>query len=110
MKPFMAQKLTVERRVLDEFKALRWMPSKPEHFDYVNSQILLIGESKGIDKALEPQKEDEKDGKEEPLEVLEHLEEEDLKRMRDLPGDQSDSVFADLQAHADEYPKLKTTF
>lgn len=86
------------------------MPSKPEHLNYANAQILLIGESSGIEKATEPQKKDEEEGKEEPMEVLEHLAEEDLDRMRHLPGDQSASVYADLQAHAEDYPKLQTTF
>ena len=96
--------------MLDEFRSLRWLPSKPDHLDYVNSQILLIGESSGLDKAVQPQKEDEEEGKEKPIEVLEHLEEEDLKPMRRLPGDQSASIFTDLQARAKDYPKLKTTF
>lgn len=86
------------------------MPSKPEHLDYVNCQVLLVGESSGLQKALQPQKQDQKEGKEEPEEALEHLEEEDMERMRDLPGDQSASIYADLQVHAKDYPKLQTTF
>jgi len=98
------------KEIIDEFRALRWLPTKPEHLNYANAQILLIGESQGLEKALEPQEEDQKEGKEEPEEALEHLEEEDLKRMRDLPGDQSASVFADLTIRASDYPKLQTTF
>ncbi|KAI9147655.1 hypothetical protein HJFPF1_12685 [Paramyrothecium foliicola] len=96
--------------VMEEFRDLRWMSTKPSHLDYVNAQILLIGESSGIDKAVEPQKEDQKADAKEPMEVLEDLEEEDLKRMKDLPGDDSASIFADLQARANDYPKLQTTF
>ena len=59
---------------------------------------------------MEPQKEDMKSDKEEPLDVLENLEHEDLKRMRDLPGGDSASVFADLHAQAKFYPKVQTTF
>ena len=59
---------------------------------------------------MEPQKDDVKDGKEKPEEVLEHLEEEDLKRMKHLAKDQSAAVFADLDAQAKDYPKLQTTF
>lgn len=84
------------------------MPTKPTHLNFDNAQILLIGESSGIGKAVEPQKGEE--GKEEPVEVLEHLEEEDLKRMKHLPGDQSASIFADLEADAKNYPKLQTQF
>ncbi len=97
-------------RLQEEFRSLRWMPSRPNHLDYVNAQVLLVGESSGIDKAVEQQKEDEKDGAEEPMEALEHLEDEDLNRMSDLAGDQSASIFADLHAQAKDYPSIQTTF
>ncbi|KAM4057691.1 hypothetical protein HRG_009318 [Hirsutella rhossiliensis] len=96
--------------IIKEFRSLRWLPSRPEHLNYENAQLLLIGESSGLDKAVEPQEEDKENGKEEPLEVLGHLEEEDLERMRHLPGGESESLFADLHAHAKDYPKLQTTF
>ena len=95
---------------MEEFRSLRWMPSKPEHLNYPNSQILLVGESSGIDKAVEPQEKDQKGHKEKPREVLENLEHEDLKRMQHLPGGQSASIFTDLQVHAKDYPTLQTTF
>ncbi len=93
-----------------EFRSLRWIPTQPKHLDYVNAQFLMIGESSGTEKALEPQKEDQKKGVEEPEEELEKLEEEDAKRMKGLSEDESSSIFADLQVHAKEYPKLQTTF
>ncbi|KAI8633661.1 hypothetical protein F5Y19DRAFT_414417 [Xylariaceae sp. FL1651] len=96
--------------VQDEFRALRWMPTQPHHLDYVNTQFLLIGESSGITKATEPQKEDEKEGKEKPIEELEKLEDEDTHRMEQLKGDDSAAIFADLHARAKDYPKLQTTF
>lgn len=86
------------------------MPSKPEHLDYVNAQILMIGESDGLKNATEPRKKDVQDGKDEPKEVLEDIEEEDTKRMESLANDDSTAIFADLQARAKDYPKLKTTF
>ncbi|KAF0639645.1 hypothetical protein NXS19_010576 [Fusarium pseudograminearum] len=98
------------KEIIDEFRSLRWLPSKPAHFDYVNAQILLIGESEGIEKAVEPQKKDQKDGKEEPETVLEHLEDDDVKRMKHLADDQSTAIYADLHVHAKDYPKLQTTF
>ncbi|KAF4471048.1 hypothetical protein FALBO_2047 [Fusarium albosuccineum] len=98
------------KEIIDEFRSLRWLPSKPAHFDYVNTQILLIGESSGIEKAVEPQKEDQKNGKEEPETVLENLEEDDLNRMKHLAKDDSAAIFADLDARAKDYPKLQTTF
>ncbi|OLN81292.1 hypothetical protein CCHL11_10008 [Colletotrichum chlorophyti] len=97
-------------RIKGEFGDLRWSPSKPEHLDYANAQILLIGESSGIEKAVEPRKSDVKEGKEEPKKVLEEIEDEDTKRMQHLAGDDSASIFADLQARAKDYPKLQTTF
>ncbi|RMJ19774.1 hypothetical protein CDV36_000547 [Fusarium kuroshium] len=96
--------------IIDEFRTLRWMPSKPAHLDYVNAQLLLIGESSGIKKAVEPQKEDEEKGKEDPKTVLENLEEDDFERMKDLAEDESTAIFADLHAQAKDYPKLQTTF
>ncbi|KAI0400242.1 hypothetical protein F4802DRAFT_620249 [Xylaria palmicola] len=98
------------KAVQDEFRALRWMPSQPRHLDYVNTQFLLVGESSSIEKATEPQKEDEKAGKEDPGEELEKLEDEDMHRMEALKDDDSAAIFADLGAFAKDYPKLKTTF
>ncbi|RDA95900.1 hypothetical protein CP533_5203 [Ophiocordyceps camponoti-saundersi (nom. inval.)] len=96
--------------IQDEFKSLRWLPTKPEHLNYVNAQVLLIGDSSGLDKAVEPEKKEQEKDKAEPMEVLTRLEEEDLGRMRQLPGGESDSIFADLKARAKDYPKLQTTF
>ncbi|KAI1126448.1 hypothetical protein F5Y10DRAFT_244756 [Nemania abortiva] len=96
--------------VQDEFRALRWMPSQPRHLDFINTQFLLIGESSGIAKATEPQKEDEKKDKETPKEELEKLEDEDTHRMETLKDDDSTAIFADLGALAKDYPKLETTF
>lgn len=86
------------------------MPSQPRHLDYVNTQFLLIGESSGISKATEPQKEDEKEGKENPKEELETLEHEDAHRMETLRHDDAAAIFADLGTLTKDYPKLKTTF
>ncbi|KAK8074130.1 hypothetical protein PG994_005029 [Apiospora phragmitis] len=99
------------QQVKDDFRSLRWSGTTPKHLDYVNTQFLLIGESSGIDKAMEPQKQDQKDGsKEEPEEELVKLEEEDAQRMKDLSADDSKAIFADLGASAKDYPKLQTTF
>ncbi|TDZ99582.1 hypothetical protein C8034_v000052 [Colletotrichum sidae] len=97
------------QEIKDEFRDLRWTPSRPEHLDFANAQILMIGES-DIEKATEPRKKDVKEGKDEPKEVLEDIEEEDTKRMEHLADDDSAAIFADLQASAENYPKLQTTF
>ncbi|KAI0509410.1 hypothetical protein F5B22DRAFT_328339 [Xylaria bambusicola] len=98
------------KEVLDEFRSLRWMPSQPHHLDYANTQFLLVGESSGIEKATEPQKEDEKEGKEKPEEELEKLEDEDTHRMETLRDDDSTAIFADLGTLAKDYPKMRTSF
>ena len=98
------------RRLLGEFRSLRWVPTQPKHLDYVNTQFLLIGESSGVQKALEPQEEDQKEGKAEPAEEVEKLEEEDEQRMKGLSEDDSERIFADLQVQAGSFPKLQTTF
>ncbi|RWA05943.1 hypothetical protein EKO27_g9163 [Xylaria grammica] len=98
------------KEVLDEFRALRWIPSRPHHLDFVNTQFLLVGESSGIAKATEPQREDEEEGKEKPGEELELLEDEDARRMEALRDGDSEAIFADLGTLAKGYPDLKTTF
>ncbi|OHE94087.1 hypothetical protein CORC01_10662 [Colletotrichum orchidophilum] len=96
--------------IKDDFRDLRWTNTKPEHLDYPNAQFLLIGESSGIKNAVEPKSKDVKAGKEDPEDVLQEIEDEDAKRMEHLSGDDSASIFADLQARAKDYPKLQTTF
>ncbi|KAL2167648.1 hypothetical protein VTG60DRAFT_949 [Thermothelomyces hinnuleus] len=98
------------KELFEEFRSLRWVPTQPKHLDYVNTQFLLIGESSGTDKALEPQKEDQEEGKAEPAEEMEKLEEEDEKRMKSLADDDAGRIYVDLQAEAKNYPKLLTTF
>jgi hypothetical protein len=102
--------LTAHNRIKDEFRSLRWTGTNPKHLDVVNTQFLLVGESSGLDKATEPQKQDEKEGKEEPLEEMEKLEDEDTRRMEHLKGDESAAIFADLEVNAKDYPKIQTTF
>ncbi|KAK4039750.1 hypothetical protein C8A01DRAFT_36287 [Parachaetomium inaequale] len=98
------------KELLEEFRSLRWVPTQPKHLDYVNTQFLLVGESSGTEKALQPQNEDQEQGKAEPAEEVERLEEEDAERMKGLSEDDSGRIFADLQVHAGDYPKLQTTF
>lgn len=95
---------------MEEFRSLRWLPSKPEHLDYANTQVLLVGESSGIGKATEPQSGDKGTGVKEPLEVIEELEDEDTERMKHLGGDASVAVFRDLEVRARDYPKLQISF
>lgn len=98
-------------RVLDEFRSLRWLGTVPKHLDYVNTQFLLVGESSGIDKAMQPAEKDaEAKDKDDPVEEMEKLEDEDTERMKDLGKDDSAAIFTDLEVHAKGYPKLQTTF
>ncbi|KAJ4418525.1 hypothetical protein N0V82_005505 [Gnomoniopsis sp. IMI 355080] len=98
------------KEILDEFRSLRWMGTVPKHL-VPNAQFLLVGESSGIDKAMQPDEKDEKSqDKEQPMEEMEKLEDEDAERMESLGKDASEAIFADLDAHAKDYPKLQTTF
>ena len=75
--------------VLEEFGELRWMAiQKPEHLDYPNSQILLVGEGQDNFKgALEPDEEDQKSGeKKTPAQELEELVGEEELRIEHLNG------------------------
>ena len=63
------------------------MPLEPSLLDYENTQFLLIGESRGIDNALQAQDGDEKkEDRETPHEEMEKLEHEDEIRVQHLKG------------------------
>ena len=62
------------------------MPVQPKYLDYANAQLLLIGESSGLNKATEAMPRDEKQDKETPLEEMEKLEGEDEIRVKHLKG------------------------
>ena len=93
---------------MDEFRNLRWMPAQPRHLDYANAQLLIIGESSGIEKATEQLPRDEKNDKDTPLEEMDKLEHEDQIRVKHLKGD--DTVFADLGLTSKDLPKFLTTW
>jgi hypothetical protein len=76
------------QEIVDEFRDLRWMPLQPKLLDYVNTQFLLIGESGGVDKALEGLPRDEKKGMDAPKDEMEKLEGEDEIRVKHLQGEQ----------------------
>ncbi len=61
---------------MDEFRGLRWMPLQPKHLDYPNAQLLLIGDSHGLDNATEALDREE----------MEKLEGEDEIRVKHLKG------------------------
>lgn len=75
------------KEILEEFCGLRWTPTQPKHLEFANAQILMIGESHGIDNATKIQPEDEKKDKDTPLEEIEKLEGEDEIRVRHLNGE-----------------------
>lgn len=95
---------------LGKSKELRWVPLEPEMLDYEHTQVLIIGEKKGIfGKMAEEMSKDQKDdGKEKPEKELEQLEDEDRDRVDHLK--ESEPVFADLGLSAKEYSKMKSTW
>lgn len=97
------------KEILDEFGGRGWLPTKPEHLDYENASMLLIGESAESGTALEATAQDQKnDDKEVPEEELIKLEEEDEERIKNLKGD--NSIFEDLGISSKDYPKVKSTW
>jgi hypothetical protein len=75
--------------IQNEFRDLRWMPLQPKLLDYEGTQFLLIGESSGIEKAMEKAThgDEKKDAETEtPLEEMEKLEGEDERRVKHLRG------------------------
>lgn len=81
---------------------MRWAPLQPEHLDYVHSHMLLVGESKGVDRLLN----DEHGGRELSAE-LEDMADDDLNRMRRLGSTEAEAVFASLHAkdQAESHPE-----
>ncbi|KAF2195400.1 tetrapyrrole biosynthesis, uroporphyrinogen III synthase [Zopfia rhizophila CBS 207.26] len=94
------------KEIIEEFRGLAWTEAKPKYLDYVNCQILLIGEN--TEKAMEPTIKDQKHNKETPKEEIEQLEHEDELRVEHLHGD--DSVFDDLKISKKDYPQVPTTW
>ena len=78
--------------IIQEFRDLRWMPLQPKLLEFVNAQFLLIGESSGVEKALEQLPRDEKKDNETPMEEMEKLEGEDEIRVKHLKGKQLSSL------------------
>ncbi|KAH8907731.1 hypothetical protein BR93DRAFT_958299 [Coniochaeta sp. PMI_546] len=98
-------------KIKKDFHSLRWAPTKPNHLDVEGAQILLVGESSGIEKATSPPKGQQGEGDEaNPREELEELAEEDERRMEALSRDDSEAIFADLHASAKDYPDMQSTF
>ncbi|CAK7273479.1 hypothetical protein SEPCBS119000_005677 [Sporothrix epigloea] len=95
------------KEIQDSFRSLRWVPMRPEHLNYANSHLLLIGESKGADSILT----NDHDGRELSAE-LEELADEDVDRMRRLGSTEAEAVFASLHAEdqAKDQPELAETF
>ena len=99
--------LTKQTRLKESFRGLRWAPLRPEHIDYVNSHLLLVGESRGTDSVLT----DDHAGRELSAE-LDELADDDINRMRRLGSTEAEAVFASLHAQdqAEGQPELAKTF
>jgi hypothetical protein len=74
------------QQIMEEFRGLRWMPTQPKHLDHANTNVLLIGESSGLDKATEVQTDDKQNHTDTPLQEMEKLEGEDDIRVKNLKG------------------------
>jgi len=86
------------------------MGTVPKHL-VPNAQILLVGESSGIQKAMEPDGKDKEDEDTiEPIEEMEELEHEDVQRMKHLGKTDSDAIFVDLEAFEKDRPQLQQEF
>ncbi|KAL1892330.1 hypothetical protein Sste5346_007068 [Sporothrix stenoceras] len=85
------------KEINKSFRKLRWAPLRPEHLDYVHSHMLLVGESKGVERLLN----DEHGGRELSAE-LDELADDDLDRMRRLGSTEAEAVFASLHTKEPE--------
>jgi hypothetical protein len=84
---------------MDEFGKRRWAPLQPKHLNYKNAEVLLIGEND-----IPRREEAHKDA----VHELEDLEEEDIKRVDHLGGD--DAVFADLELDRQEFEGIASNW
>lgn len=90
---------------MDELGSYRWVPVKPEHLNYKNAQILLIGHNDGKRLVKGDQE------RSVPVEdKLESLEEKDFRGMRHLSSDESEAIYADLRTKAKKYHDLPDHF
>lgn len=88
--------------------------------NYSNAQFLLIGShnpatssqqpSDTLNKATQPQSPDQKAGKEDPIEEVEKLEEEDELRVEGLKGSDSEALFVDLGLDRQEFDAVASTW
>ncbi|KAF8461084.1 hypothetical protein BDZ91DRAFT_765927 [Kalaharituber pfeilii] len=94
-----AVKLPAEfpRDMMEEFRGLRWIAALPKHLDFVNADILLIGEKSELP---EHEKQDTA-----AIEQLEELQQEDLTRL-----DGSHKVFSDLELSKQQYSGISSTW
>ncbi|OAA71242.1 hypothetical protein ISF_01793 [Cordyceps fumosorosea ARSEF 2679] len=91
--------------ILEEFGSHRWVPTKPEHLDYKNTQLLLIGQGE------KPQlTTGDVEGQAKVEDEMEVLMEEDLKGMQHLSSNESEAIFADLHAKSEWFHNIPESF
>lgn len=91
--------------MLDELGSYSFVPAKPEHLNYKNAQVLLIGHNDSSHLAKGDPQEEEK-----VEEELEGIAEEDFKGMKHLSSDASKSIFTDLHANAERFQDVMEKF
>jgi hypothetical protein len=122
----LSEKPLFPTHIMNDFEGLRWIPvQKPEHLDYANAQLLLVGEGQGeFGGAVNTEHESGEDTHEGPEEELEKLDEEENIRISHLKcmmhplkagfiqltilGD--DTIFEDLTIAKKDYPAVRSTW
>ena len=66
--------------MMEEFQGRRWTAAQPKHLDFVNAEILLIGERSGVRQSGEQTDKA-------ALEQLEELQLEDEERIKHVEGE-----------------------
>ncbi|KAM3497763.1 hypothetical protein MY10362_008893 [Beauveria mimosiformis] len=92
--------------ILEEFGSYRWIPTKPEHLNYKNTQLLLIGQGERPQLTTG----DDEEGQAKVEDELEVLMEEDLKGMQHLSSNESEAIFADLYAKSKWFHDIPSSF
>ncbi|KAM3522856.1 hypothetical protein MY4038_008437 [Beauveria bassiana] len=93
------------KNILEEFGSYRWIPTKPEHLNYKNTQLLLIARGEKPQLAT-----GDEEGQAKVEDEIEELMEEDLKGMQHLSSNESEALVADLHAKSKWFHDIPSSF
>lgn len=95
---------------MSQFQSYRWIGTRPEHFDFEGTQLLLLSEKSTFEEVMERSHAAGDNGGL-VMEEMEDLEEDVKSALQRAGGrDESAAIFNELEVRAKDYPKLQTEF